>query len=123
MTQPKFIFRLAVLCAVLVSFWAMPLLSSAKSQANSITITNNSNREIRHVYFSPVDSDNWGPDQFSENAALHTGESATLNISCDQSQVKVIAEDKDGCFSYNTVSCSGNAVWTITNDTAPDCGN
>ena len=35
----------------------------------------------------------------------------------------VIAEDQEGCFSYQVVSCSEGATWTITNDTARDCGN
>jgi hypothetical protein len=45
------------------------------------------------------------------------------NVSCSGSTIKVIAEDQDGCFSYQVVSCSEGATWTITNDTARDCGN
>lgn len=121
-TKAKNILRLAALSAVLCLLWAMPLPSSAMSQSNSVTITNNSSWEIDAVYFSPVDSDNWGPDQLN-NAAIHPGESATLSISSDQAQVKVVAEDKDGCFLYNTVSSSGSSTWTITNDATRDCGN
>jgi thiamine pyrophosphate-dependent acetolactate synthase large subunit-like protein len=100
---------------------ASPLLSSAKPQDNSVTITNNSGREIRYVYFSPVDNDNWGADQL--NGTIGSGGSATINISSDQSQVKVITEDADGCFLYHTVSSSGSSTWTITNTDVPDCGN
>lgn len=120
-TQAKIILRLAILSAVVCGLWALPLLSSAKSQANSITISNNSRWEIRHVYLSSVNNDNWGPDQI--NAAIHAGESATLNVSCSESQVKVVTEDQDGCFLYNNVACSGNSTVTITNDATPDCGN
>jgi hypothetical protein len=120
-TQAKTLFRLAVLCAVLCSLWALPLPSSAKSSTNSITITNNSSWEIHHVYFSPADNDNWGSDQL--NQTLGSGGSATLSVPSDLAQVKVITEDKDGCFLYNTVSTSADTTWTITNAATPDCGN
>jgi len=35
----------------------------------------------------------------------------------------VIAEDHDGCFYYQVVSCSENAGWTISASDSPDCGN
>jgi hypothetical protein len=119
--QAKSSFRLAILFTVLCSLWALPPLSSAKSQANSVTITNNSGWEIHHVYFSPVDNDNWSADQL--NGTISSGGSSTINISSDQSQIKIITEDADGCFLYNTVSSSGNSTWTITSAATPDCGN
>lgn len=112
--------RLAILVAVFCALVAMPLLSGAQTQA-SVTIVNNSNWEIRHLYLSPVNSDNWGADQLNE-LVIRPGDSFTLNISCDQSQIKVISEDQDGCFLSNTVACNGNSVWTITSAATPNCG-
>jgi len=90
----------------------------------SITIVNNSGREIRHVYLSPPDQNNWGSDQLVNSVIAPNGGSFTIsNASCGGSGVKVIAEDHDGCFSYQVVSCSEGATWTITNDTTRDCGN
>ena len=101
-----------------------PLLSRAYAPTTAITIVNNSNREIRHVFLSAPDQNNWGPDQLGSSAIAPNGGSVTLgSVSCDGSSIKVIAEDHDGCFSYQVVSCSENASWTITNDTARDCGN
>jgi len=101
-----------------------PLLSRAYAPTTAITIINNSNREIRHVFLSAPDQNNWGPDQLGSSAIAPNGGSVTLgSVSCDGSSIKVIAEDHDGCFSYQVVSCSENASWTITNDTARDCGN
>ena len=102
-----------------------PLLSSAHVPATtSITIVNNSGREIRHVYLSAPDQNNWGSDQLVNSVIAPNGGSFTIsNASCGGSGVKVVAEDQDGCFSYQVVSCSEGVTWTITNDTTRDCGN
>ena len=101
-----------------------PLLTRAYAPATAITITNNSNREIKHVFLSAPDQNNWGPDQLGSSVIAPNGGSVTLgNVSCDGPSIKVIAEDQEGCFTYQVVSCSENASWTITNESARDCGN
>ena len=102
-----------------------PLRSNAHSApATAITIVNNSGREIRHVFLSPPDQNNWGPDQLVNSVISANGGSFTINnVSCSGSTIKVIAEDQEGCFIYQVVSCSENATWTITNDSSRDCGN
>ena len=101
-----------------------PLLSRAHGTASSITIVNNSSREIRHVYLSAPDQNNWGSDQLVNSVIPANGGSFTINdVSCSNSNIKVIAEDQEGCFEYQVVSCSENSTWTITNSTARDCGN
>jgi hypothetical protein len=104
----------------------LPLLSSAKSRSaatTSISVVNNSSREIRHLYLAAADQDNWGPDQLNETV-LRTGDSFVLNnVTCSGGQVKVVSEDKDGCFLSTVVSCATDAAWTITNDATPNCGN
>jgi hypothetical protein len=112
---------LAVCVGIMV---CAPLLSNAHvSATTSITIVNNSGREIRHVYLSAPDQNNWGSDQLSNSVISPNGGSVTISdVSCSGS-IKVIAEDQEGCFSYQVVSCSEGSTWTITNDTARDCGN
>ena len=101
-----------------------PFGSKAYGPTTAITIVNNSNREIRHVYLSPPDQNNWGSDQLGSSVISANGGSVTLsNVSCGGASIKVIAEDQDGCFSYQVVSCSEGASWTITNATTRDCGN
>jgi hypothetical protein len=101
-----------------------PMLSRAHVSTTAITIVNNSSREIRHVYLSPPDQNNWGPDQLVNSVIPAGGGSFTIsNVSCSSSTIKVIAEDQDGCFLYQVVTCSENATWTITTSTARDCGN
>lgn len=99
------------------------LLAGARTPAAiSVTINNNSQRDIRHVYLAAGDPNNWSPDQLNRSSIM-AGSSATLSaVSCDGASIRVIAEDQDGCFFYRTVSCGENATWTITNDTPRDCG-
>jgi hypothetical protein len=113
--------RFAILVVGLV---ALAAFSSARSHlAPSINIVNNSNREILHVYLSPVDRDDWGGNQLGETT-IAPGHSFTIsNVTCDQPQIKVIGEDGDGCFSSAAVACGDNATWTISSDTGRDCGN
>ena len=112
---------LAVFAGIMV---CAPLLSAAPALTAAITIVNNSSREIRHVYLSAPDQNNWGSDQLVNSTIPANGGSVTLsNVSCGGASIKVIAEDHDGCFSYAIVSCSDNATWTITDSTTRDCGN
>ena len=109
-----------VLAVALLVVFATPALSEATMQT-TITINNNSNWEIGHLYLSPPNSDDWGPDQLN-STILSPGKSFTFTVSCNQAQVKLITEDKDGCFLYKTVDCADNAEWTITNSETPNCG-
>jgi hypothetical protein len=114
------------------AFWVVSILigvlmcttlaSRASGPVSGITIVNNSTREIRHVYLSPPDQNNWGPDQLVGSVIPPNGSFTLTDVSCSGSTIKIIAEDQDGCFSYQVVSCSG-ATWTIANNTARDCGN
>jgi hypothetical protein len=113
--------RLVVLAASLCVFAALPLLSSARARSTSVSVVNNSNKEIIHIYLSHADRDDWGPNQLGDST-IPSGQSYSLNVSCDQSQIKVVAEDSNGCFLSAVVSCGDTATWTITNDTAADCG-
>jgi type II secretory pathway component PulK len=113
---------LIIICVALLAVIAVPLLSSARTQTTSVNIVNNSNREIRNVYLSPVNTDDWSSNQL-DHATIPPGQSFALNnVACDQQQVKVIGEDQDGCFLSTVVTCGDSATWTITNDTARDCG-
>ena len=118
--------RRRALCALLVcmALGGMTLLAAARTQSINLTINNNSQREIRHVYLAVGDPNNWGPDQLGGAAISSGGGSFTLNnVSCNASSIRVISEDADGCFLYKTVSCGDHATWDITNSDVPDCGN
>jgi hypothetical protein len=117
-------YRVAILLGVMFSVVAAaPLFTSACRPSTSITVTNNSNREIRHIYFSPTDQENWGPDQLN-GSSIAPGGSRTVNeAACSSGSIKVIAEDQNGCFLYQVVSCGADSSWSISNDAVPDCGS
>lgn len=115
--------RIIIFC---VALFALAALSIARTPATttSVNIVNNSTHEIRNIYLSHVDADDWGANQLSEGSTIAPGQSANLaSLACDAQQVKVIAEDGDGCFLSMVAACGSDATWTITNDTARDCGN
>jgi hypothetical protein len=109
-----------IICLGLMVLASVPMLSRAHPASSSVSITNNSGREIRSVYTSHVNADDWGSNLLS--STLAAGQSATVNFNCDAQQIKVIAEDQDGCFESTIINCGDNANWTITTDTARDCG-
>jgi hypothetical protein len=115
----------AMVLVVIGILAAVPFISGAHAPATTnITVVNNSSREIRHVYLSPSNQDNWGPDQLSGAVISSGGGSYTLSsVSCEQTNIKVVTEDQNGCFLYQVVSCGQSSTWTISNDATPDCGN
>lgn len=113
--------RLALLAAVVCSMGTV-LLYAAPAQSVTLTVVNNSTKEIRFLYLSPADNDNWGTDQLNDSA-ISAGATRTLNITWDQAAVKLVGEDQDGCFLNTTVNVASNIEWTITNDAPLNCGN
>jgi hypothetical protein len=113
--------RLVIFCMAFGALATVPLLSRARP-STSVNIVNNSSRAIVHIYLSHVDADDWSGNQLGDST-ISPGQSFTLdNVACDQQQVKVIGEDQDGCFSSTVATCGASGTWTITNDTARDCG-
>jgi hypothetical protein len=118
------LFWSVVILVALSSVAAVVAKRAGRTPSTSITISNNtSSLEIRHVYLSHTDRDDWSGDQIGETP-ITPGHSTTLNdVSCDSAEIKVIGEDQNGCFLYQVVACGGNATWTISNGVTPDCGN
>ena len=117
--------RFAIVMVLIGILAALPLLSGAHTATTTnITIVNNSSREIRHVYLSATNQDNWGPDQLNHSVIAAGGGTFTMaNVSCSAADIKVIAEDQNGCFVSHVNACGGSVTWTITNDATADCGN
>lgn len=111
--------RISLLVALICTAGSLTLASAPPL---TITVVNNSSREIRHFYLSPANNDNWGSDQLN-NSAIGAGTSRQLNVSWEESTVKLVAEDQDGCFLSTTVAASGEPSWTIDNNTSRNCGN
>ena len=119
-TRMKRLFIVALagaICLIVVGL----AVAARSSNTISVTITNHSTREVRHVYVAAGDPNNWGPDQL--HGSIPAGGSATIgDVGCDTASVRVIAEDNNGCFVYYNAACDANQSWEITDATAPDCG-
>ena len=111
--------RLALLALTLSS---MGTVYAVAMQSVSLTVVNNSTKEIRYLYLSPAENENWGADQLN-NSAIGTGATRTVNFNWDPASVKLVAEDQDGCFLTKTVSVASTIEWTITNDSPRNCGH
>lgn len=113
------LYRALLICAALI---AVAGLSVARSASGSVTVANQSSRTIVHLYVAHANAEDWSEDRLNGNA-IGNGQSFTIsNINWDESQIKVIAEDQDGCFLSTVVESNGSATWTITNNTAANCG-
>lgn len=113
--------RLTIIFVAFAALSVLPILSTAQP-STSVTIVNNSAGVIRHVYVSPVNSEDWSGDQLN-NSAIAQGQSVTIsNFACNQSQMRVIGENQDGCFVSKVISCGANVSWTITTSEPADCG-
>lgn len=123
-SRAKSNFWAVTLCLALFATMGISTASTAAPSVNaatSVNIVNNSSREIRNVYLSHVNVDDWGANQLG-NATIAPGQSFALNdVACDQQQVRVIGEDQDGCFLSTVVTCGESTTWTITNNTPTDC--
>ncbi len=117
----KNIIRLLMLVAVFCALGMMGLRSQASTPQATVTISNNSGWELRYIYLSPTDNDNWGDDQLN-GTIISPGTTRALNVSWEQPTVKLIAEDQDGCFLTTTVDAASNSEWTITNSSQRNCG-
>ena len=113
--------RLLMLVAVLSICAGVTLRSSASTPSVDVNLVNNSGVEIRALYLSPADNDNWGPDQLN-GAVISPGGTYTLSYSWNNPTVKIIAEDSDGCFLTTTVDAAANFTWTITSNSLRNCG-
>jgi hypothetical protein len=114
---------LFICAALLVTAWSTSFSkASTIATSTAVNIVNGSSRDIRNVYLSHVDADDWGNNQLGESV-IAASQSFTLTISSwDQQQIKVVAEDQEGCFLSTVVTSGSNSTWTVSNDTARDCG-
>jgi hypothetical protein len=115
---------LALFLVIMGALGTGTFLTAAQAPTTSLAIVNNSSRDVRHLYLSATNDNNWGPDLLDPSTI--NGGGGTFNLSdvaCPGSDIKVIAEDADGCFMYKVVACGQAGTWTITNETTRDCGN
>lgn len=88
---------------------------------SDVTVNNESEWAITHLYLSPIDEDEWGEDQLGDEV-INTGESFTLTgIPCDSYDVKLMDEDGDECVVAEVDICGSDDEWTISDEDLLEC--
>ena len=96
--------------------------AQAEKKKAKVNVVNKSNWDIHHLYMSPNDKEDWGPDQLGEHVIPAKGGSFELsNIPCDVWDVKVVDEDGDECVIEEADVCKDNYEWKISNDVLLKC--
>lgn len=100
-------------------------MGSSAEPLMQIEMTNGSSRNIHHLYLSPVDRDVWGPDLLTEGTVVKPGETFIItDVTCGGNEIKIVAEDRQGCFVYGVLGCAqASTTWTLTDAMPADCGN
>ena len=112
---------LALIFLAALSVCVLAPLSSATTPSITVSVVNNSQKGINHLYLASAGQDNWTADQLS--TGIDAGSSQNVSVTWSESTVQLIAEDEDGCFLKTTVDNSGSPSWTITTSTVRDCGS
>ena len=90
--------------------------------AASVEITNQTNWDIHHLYMSPVNERNWGPDQLGTRVLTKNGGQFTLtDIPCANYDIRVVDQDGDECIIEDVELCRGGYEWRITNQELLSC--
>ncbi len=111
--------------AIAAFFATLPLPASAQDDMKAnlkpvdrmsdsqVQLRNESRWSIRQLYFAPVDSDRWGPNQVS-HSSIRSGDSFTLTgIRCDKYDVKLVDEDGDECIVRDVALCGTDKIWHL----------
>ena len=94
--------------------------SSAEKKA-TVTVVNQSAWDLHHLFLSPVDKNEWGPDQLGKEV-VGTGESFELqDVPCDLFDVRLIDEDGDECIVTDVDICGGSQRWEIKSGDLLEC--
>lgn len=119
----KWIGRSAVLVAVLgLMAGSAEAAKPAKGSKVTLKVVNKSDWNIHHMFVSPVDDEEWGPDQLGKNVIKAGGGEFTLTgIPCDTWDVKITDEEGDECVVESVDMCREDLIWTITSKDLVKC--
>jgi hypothetical protein len=94
---------------------------SSKRKA-TITVVNDSDWAIYHLYMTEHDSEEWGPDQLGEQEIdAHGGTFTMKDVPCLDFDVELVDEHGDTCEIEDVDVCGGHETWRITNRELQAC--
>lgn len=94
---------------------------AAGDQLSTLAIHNKSKWAVHHLYLSPANENEWGPDQLGQKT-IDPGGTFTLNsIPCNTYDIKVEDEDGDACMIKGEKFCGHDATWDLTDQELLGC--
>lgn len=103
-------------CAV-----ALLIPMTVQAQKSNVVIKNKSDWEIHQFFLSPVDTDDWGPDQLGDKVIATGGTFTLTGVPCDSYDVMLVDEDEDQCIVPGVDICGDSQGWVISNDDLLAC--
>ena len=92
----------------------------ASDQA-TVKIVNKSDWVVVNFFMSPVDVEEWGPDQL-EDKVIRTDESFALtDVPCNLWDIMIVDEDGDECVLGGVDLCGEEAIWKLTDKELLSC--
>lgn len=82
----------------------------------TLRVENQSDFAIEELHVTSVGSSDWGPNLLSGDV-LDTGDSITLDVTCDTYDALLVDEDGVPCELMSVDLCFNDARWVIRNNT------
>lgn len=103
-----------LLITAVVVLIPVALFAFDKEELNRVEFANSTGFDIVYLFFSPDDSDYWGPDILGSTRILQDGESLGFFIhyphSCDEFDFLAIDEDGDAYILWGQTICDGRPL-------------
>jgi hypothetical protein len=94
----------------------------ALALAANVLVVNRSDFDVRHLYLTYADSDDWGEDQLGPGGLPHrTGRVRLTGLACETYDVRLESPGGRACEVDDVEICDRDEVWTITNEQLRAC--
>jgi hypothetical protein len=110
---------LLILCLAFPS-WNKMLIADASQR---ISVVNESVWEIKAVYISPADKDEWQENLLKDEVLSAGGGAVIAEAVCGVYDIKVVDSDNHACIIRKSDLCSNNKTVTITDQSIANCLN
>ncbi|HEU4665155.1 MAG TPA: hypothetical protein VFS55_14095 [Dokdonella sp.] len=86
-----------------------------------VELRNQSRWSLQELYFAPIGSDRWGPNQLGHHSVHPDGTFTLTGIRCDKYDVKMVDEDDNECIVRDVSLCGADRIWRIDNRDLERC--
>ena len=87
----------------------------------SITVANDSNYDINHLFLTPSHEVHWGPDQLGTDVLASHHEVTLVGLECEAYDLKLIDHEGDECVVHDIDLCLQDAHWHLTDGELATC--